>query len=424
MRVEGDVDNEVGSAWSVTPFRRFTVARALAWIGSTVTLVAMPLLVFQMSGSPALTGLIAAGEAVPYLILGLPAGALADRWNRRRVLMVTSGASSLVVASVPAAEWSGGLTVGHVLLTGLAVSALFVFFDAAAFGAVPEMVGRERLASATGLMMTVSTVISIAGPAMGGVLSAWLGPATAIGADALGFGAAAMMFRVMRWDTPEQPSGKRLAVRDLSSDIVEGLRFLWQSRIIRQLTLIGSAASVTGGAMTGLIVVVAVENLGMHSDDGRIGLLFAASAVGAFVSGLSLSRVQNRVRTGSVTLAALVASWAAVVMFALNESLVAAWLLLAAYQAAATLSILNGIVVRQTLTPNRLQSRVNTTARMVAWGGTPLGAALGGILAQAWSARAALMICSLVLPLAVLGALASGIWRVPRLGELAAEADV
>ncbi len=96
--------------------------------------------------------------------------------------------------------------------------------------------------------------------------------------------------------------------------------------------------------------------------------------------------------------------------------------MLAVFQAASTLSIMNGIIVRQSLAPDHLQSRVNTTARMIAWGGTRLGALLGGLLADHFGTNIAIVVCSAGTAVGAVFALSARLWRVPRLDKLGAGA--
>lgn len=413
-------DPAIASAWSVRAFRIFLVARTISWAGNAITVVALPLLVYQLSESPALTGLVAAGEAVPYLLFGLLAGALADRWDRKRAMVVTGGLSGIVMAAVPVLHLAGVLAPWHVILAGVAVSTLFVFFDAAGFGALPEMVGRPRLASANGVMVAVSTVVGIVGPAVGGVLVASLGAAWAIGIDAIAYVVAAVVTACVVWARAPRSSAP-LRPRRLVPEIAEGLRFIRDTPVVRILTVVGAGASLSGGAMLGLLVVVGVERLGMSSDGAELGLLYAATALGAFLVSLVMARIQRRVATGRISIGALAVSWAAQVSWAVVGSTPLALMVLVVFQMAATLLIMNGIIVRQSLAPDALQSRVNTTARMIAWGGTPLGALLGGLLAERLPLTAAILICSIGTLLGLLGAFRARLWRVPRLAVLVEE---
>ncbi|MBX3029609.1 MAG: MFS transporter [Chloroflexi bacterium] len=412
--------SDPGSAWALPTFRLFLVARAISWTGNAVTLVALPLLVFQLTGSPAMTGLVAALEALPYLMIGLLAGALVDRWDRKRVMILTGLGSGAALGAIPLLDGLGMLAAWQVLVAAAIVSTLWVFFDAASFGAVPEMVGRPRIASAQSAMTSVSTLTMLLGPAVGGVLVAAVSAPWAIGLDALAYVVAAILTARVHWtrhaadDRADQPRST------LRADIAEGIRFIWTTRIVRLLTIVGAGASISGGAMLGLTVVVGIEHLGMDEDGSEVGLLYAATALGALLAALAVHRVQDRVPTGRITIAALAISGLAQVAWAVVSSIAIGLAVLVVFQGAATLSIINGIVVRQTMAPMHLQSRVNTTARMIAWGGTPLGAGLGGLLAEHLDLSAAIIICSGGTLVGLLVALLTSLRSAPRLAVLAA----
>src|SRR4051794_26220495 len=121
-------------------FRRYWIARVLSVTGSLVTAVALPVLVYRLTGSPVLTALVSALEAAPYLVFGLFAGALSDRWNRRSVMVSADLINALVIGSVPLAHWFGVLSVAHVLVAAFVVQSVFTFFDGANFGALPVLV--------------------------------------------------------------------------------------------------------------------------------------------------------------------------------------------------------------------------------------------------------------------------------------------
>ena len=129
-------------------FRRYWVAREVSIAGTFVTAVTLPVLVYRLSGSPSLTALITVVEGVPYLLFGLFSGALSDRLDRRRVMVVADVIAGLTIASVPVAFWLGSLTAVHALAAGFLAQTAFVFFDGAAFGALPAIVGRDRIGQA------------------------------------------------------------------------------------------------------------------------------------------------------------------------------------------------------------------------------------------------------------------------------------
>lgn len=378
-------------------FALFLAARVVSWTGSAISAVALPILLYDRTASATLAGLLTALEALPYLVLGLPAGALADRWDRRRTLRFCSWLSAALIAAIPIAARLDVLTTTHIMLTGPAVSAVFVFFDAAAFGALPALVGRDGIAHATGRMMSASTLIGLIGPSAAGVLVAWLSAPGAVALDALSYVAAALL--LTRLPLSAAPSGADDAEpperRALVADMAEGVRYIRRHPVIRPLTLLGMGNSLTEGAVVGLIVVTAVRQFRMDVDDARIGLFWAGAALGALLAAMTLPRLQKSVPVGWITLGGLAANAVFLACWAQAPGLAVGLAALAAWQAANTLVSLNGIVIRQQLTPDHLQSRVNTTARMIAWGGHPLGAATAGVAADAWGTRTALTLACL-----------------------------
>lgn len=174
-------------AITVPVFRKYVGIRGLALLGNALSLVAMPLLAYRLTGSAALTALVASGTFWPYLIFGLPAGALADRWNRRKVMVWASALGALVLATVPAAALADMLTYPQLLIAELVVASLFVFSDAASFGVLPQLVGRGGIASATSAMMIVHSSLMLVGPAVAGVLIAVADPALVIAVDVVAY---------------------------------------------------------------------------------------------------------------------------------------------------------------------------------------------------------------------------------------------
>jgi MFS family permease len=346
------------------------------------------MLLYQRTGSAGLTALLTAVEAVPYLCFGLFAGALADRWSRRRIMTVASWLDAALLATIPLAAALGMLTTAHLLVVGLMAAVSAVFFDAAAFGALAAVAGRDRLPQATSTSMSVYTIIGLAVPVAGGAVATVIGPAQAIALDALSFAVAATLLA----GTPiaERPGDASEKPR-VRAQIAEGLRFILGHPQIRALTLLGIGNSLTGGAVLGLLVATVVRHLGLADDDPRIGWFYAATAIGALAATMALPRLSRRFPVGWITLGGLCANFVLLLAWAFADTVSYALVALGLWQACNTLVVVNGILARQQATPDELQGRVNTTARMIAWGGQPLGATLAGGLAELYSVRAALI---------------------------------
>jgi MFS family permease len=369
--------------WSDRDFKRFFSSRTISFAGSSLTYVALPVLVYTMTRSPLLTGVVAGFEAVPYLMFGLVAGALADRWNRQRLMIVSDVLSAATLGSLPLASALGVLTVGHVLVVSAIAPTLFVFFDAANFGAVPLLVGRKRIAEANSAIWAAATIGDIAAPAAAGVLLAIVSPTTLIGVDAATFAASAFLIRAVRRpmsDPARDTVGSGLT--GLRRDVADGVRFLVRHVQVRTMTILGACQSIAGGAFVGQMVVWADRSLSVRAGDFRLGLVFGAWGVGALLASVVTPRLSRRYGAARITLLALPASAVLAVGTALAPDWVTGAFLLGAWSSAYMLVVINAINYRQQETPEPLMSRVNTAGRMLSFGaGFPLGALLGGVVA-------------------------------------------
>lgn len=377
-------------------FVRYWTARVVSLAGSAATYVALPVIVYRLTGSPLVTGLVSALEAVPYLCFGLVAGALADRLDRRRVMVAADLLSAAVIGSVPVAAGLHALTTAQVLVVAALAATVFVFFDAANFGALPTLAGRGRIAAANSAVWSAGMVVEIAVPAATGAAFALLAPSSVLAVDAATFVASALLVRAIVRPL-SAPDRARAASRRLRAEVREGLHFLWRHPTVRPMTLVGTTQSVSGGAYVGQLVVYADRALGVRTSDPRLGVLYGAWGVGALVASVLLPGLVRRVGTARLTLLALPCSAALALSLAVAPNYATGLMLTALWGVAYMLVVVNAITHRQEATPEPLQSRVNTTGRMLSWGvGSPLGAFLGGAVAQAAGVRWALVVSGLV----------------------------
>ncbi len=268
----------VPSVWRDPAFRRFLAAEVASEAGTAVSLVVLPIVVFSITGSPAQTGLLTALEALPYLVFGLLAGALADRVDRRRLMVGGDLARAVLVGSVPLAAALDVLTIAHVYLAALGVAVVFVWADAASFGALPALIGRERLPAANSARWSAAAL--------------WLDSASYL--VSAGLLLSIRRSFQLRDDPAGQPPPGPARAR-VGRDIADGLRFLWRHPLVRPLTLLGFGNSLTGGAVIGLLVVYGVQALGLDPTDGRLALLYTAGAAGSLVASLLLPWLSRRI---------------------------------------------------------------------------------------------------------------------------------
>jgi MFS family permease len=164
--------HESDSLWRNPAYVRLFAAHAVTTAGSWITLAVMPLLVYQLTGSALHTALLTTVEFVPYPLFGLFAGAVADRLDRRRIMVAAELVSGIALASIPIASAFDALTLPHIYVAAVLAMTMYVWFDAANFGAVPALAGRERVVQAQSAIWSVATFTGIVAPALGGVLAA------------------------------------------------------------------------------------------------------------------------------------------------------------------------------------------------------------------------------------------------------------
>jgi MFS family permease len=374
-------------------FRRYWWARIASLTGSLITAVAMPVLIYRMTGSPFLTALTTTLEALPYLLIGLFAGALGDRWDRKRVMVRADLVNVVLIGSVPVAWWLGVLTVPHVLVCALLVQAFFTFFDGANFGALPVLVGRERVGAANAAIWGFGGVLDLLVPATVGLALAVVHPADLLGVDALSYVASALAVRaITRPLSSPREHAKPLSTTVLLADVAEGVRFLWRHPGVRSMTLIGMLQSVGGAGFMALVVVWCDRVLGIGTSGWRFGLLFSVWGIGGILASVVMPRLLRRTTPAALTLAAIPVSAVAGLGVALSRHWAVATALMVVWGLAYQLVIIATLTYRQQETPEHLLSRVNTAGRMLSWGvGWTLGSLVAGALAEQVGARAAMV---------------------------------
>ncbi len=398
------------SLWADRDWRRYWISRIVSYAGGTITYVAAPILVYSLSGSPLLTGVTAATEGLPYLLFGLLAGALADRMDRRRVMVGADLVNAAVLATVPVAAAMGRLTAAHVILAGLVTMTVFVFWDAANFGAVPTLVGKQRIREATNAVWGTTQVFDIVLPGLVGVLVAWIAPSSLYWVNAFTFLASAFLVRSIVRSLTGERDGEHRPLRD---DVLTGLRWLWAHTTLRAMTFIGTTVSFSMGAVMGQLVPFADQVLGIRQGDVRLGGVFAVFSLGGLVGTLA-GRWLRPFSPARVSLVSTSVMAILIVLMPWPRDYRVTFVLVFLFGAANLVSVVNNITFRQEETPEDMQSRVNTTGRMLSWGlGAPAGALLGGIVAGAFGPAWGMASGSIVVVIGVTLGWMSDLRRIP-----------
>ncbi len=222
--------------WRNRSFLFFWTGRAISLLGTGITSIVLPILVYRLTSSALLTSLLATLEVLPYLLFGVFAGDVADRANRRWLMVSCDILNAFLLGGIPVAGWFHVLTVSQIFVVALLSASVFVWFDAAEFGTIPSLVGRKHLVSATSAITSMSTIVGIVGPALGGALIATIGLTPALNVDASSYVLSAIsLLLIPRAFSTVQKSehGVQLQHYQTLANIREGVHFLWHHRLVR-----------------------------------------------------------------------------------------------------------------------------------------------------------------------------------------------
>jgi MFS family permease len=352
---------------------------ALSNLADGVMKVALPLVAIRFTDSPTLIAGLTFAFTLPWLLFALTAGAFADRFDRRRLMLIANSARAAFLAILTIAALFGIGSIWVLYAAAICVGVAETIYDTSAQSILPQVVGRDALSRANGRLYAAElTTNQFIGPPLGGFLVA-AGIALAFGAPVILWALAIGILLLMRGDfSTDHP--RNTTIR---TDIAEGLRFLWSNTLLRALAIMVGIFNFAGNATFTILVLYAVGPASaMGLSDLGYGLLLTASAAGSVFGSFLAERLEHRfgrARTLTVTILGSFISLAAPA-FTTNPYVIAAGF----FVGGVTISTWNVITVslRQRITPTRLLGRLNSAYRLVAWGTIPLGAIVGGILAQ------------------------------------------
>ena len=347
-------------------FRFLWIGQIISGVGRQVTVVALPFQLYVLTGSTLAVGLLALVQLVPILAFALGGGAVADAVDRRRLLLITqlglagAAGSLFLLASSPTAPIWGYYVVAFV------AAGLGAVDQPARSSAVPRLVPRERLPAAIALNQLGFQVMAVAGPALGGILIAWVGVAAAFAFDAVTF-AAAIVALLLIAPIPPHPG----AARPSLATVKEGLRFVRRRRIILSTFVIDFVAMVFG-MPTSLFPALALDVFGVGA--AGLGLMAAAPAAGALVGATLTGWVGGIQRPGRAVIVAVAAWGLAITAFGLSTwSFALALVFLALAGAADVISAVLRSAIVQLETPDEIRGRVIGVHILVVTSGPRLG---------------------------------------------------
>ncbi|HSQ41286.1 MAG TPA: MFS transporter [Fibrobacteraceae bacterium] len=381
-------------------FRLYFAGQVVSLVGTWMQNIAQSWLVYRLTGSSAMLGLVGFVSQIPVLMLTPVGGNLADRWNRRRLLVATQGVSLFLAFILALLTLTGWIRVWQIPVLAVLLGIVNAFDMPTRQSFVVEMVGKTDLHQAIAYNATAFNAARLIGPAVAGVLVAWIGEGWCFFVNGVSFLAVIASLLAMRmppWKPPKHS-------RNDWSEALQGFHYVRQTLRVRAVVVLLAVSSVMGTFFMVLMPVISCDIL--HGDSRTQGILMASSGLGALLSALQLTRVhgapdpdfiERRIAWSSICFGLCLAA------FAFSRNLHLSMLLLVGVGFCMVGMVARVNTLLQTLVPDHLRGRVMAIHAMAFLGMTPFGALLSGAAAQ-----------RLGVPLTIfLGALATtaaGVW--------------
>jgi MFS family permease len=386
-----------GGLWGHADFLKLWTGQSISEFGSQVSGLAIPwLAAVGLHASPLQFSLLGVLGFLPFILFALPAGVWVDRLRRRPILIVGDASRAVLLAVIPVLWALDLLQMWHLLAISFIVGVLTVFFDVAYQSYLPSLVDREQLVDGNAkLQLTVSTA-QVAGPGLAGALIAAITAPYAIVLDAVSFVVStAFLLRIRRPEIlPERSEGAPKP--KMLPELKEGLAFVVRHPHLRAIAACTGSSNFFGAIGFTIALLYLVRTL--HLSSFEVGLYFAMFGAGSIVGALAANPVQRALGVGrAIVLPALLFP-----VFSFTVPLapkgfplpiLIAGALVGGYSQVAY--NITQVSLRQAITPERLQGRMNASMRWIVWGTLPLGQLAGGAIATASTLKTALWVSAI-----------------------------
>jgi MFS family permease len=370
-------------------FHKALVASGFANLADGVLWVALPLLAVQLTRSPVLIAGVTVAARLPWLLAPV-AGALADRLDRRQSMVRVNLVRTVLLGGLALAVVADLATLPLLYAVAVLLGFAETLFDTSAQSLLPAVVSRDDLTRANSRLFAVELVANeFVGPPLGGLLAA-AGRGLALGLPAAAYLVGAACLALLAGSFRAVGAGPAGSTR-FRDDIAEGARFVWRHPVLRPLAVMLGMGNLAFAAFFSVFVLYVVAPGPMGLSGAGFGILSATVGVGSLLGtwlAVPTERRLGRVRTLVVS---VVLSTAGLVVPILTASPVLVGISLAVCGVSMVLWNVITVSLRQRITPDRLLGRMNASYRLVGWGTMPLGALLGGALAEALGLRGAFL---------------------------------
>jgi MFS transporter, ENTS family, enterobactin (siderophore) exporter len=358
-------------------FRTLLIGQGISAVGDAVSFTALPLLVLILTGSGLAMGIVGVLESIPDLVFGMVAGVFADRWDRRRMMLVADVGRACLTALIPLSVVVGAPTLVVVFLVAAPMSVLRSVFLAAYTASLPNLVGRSQLARANSIFEAIYSFGYILGPGLAGLLVATIGAAQTIAIDAASYAASSVALFFIRRPLTARRDHPPL---DLVAEMRVGIAYVASHRVLRDAIAFWGLVSVISAGLVPAVAYYVVQEQGQEAS--VLGLILSAYGLGAFLGAILTSRLRMR-RAGRLMLGGnLVRGLALVAIVAVGSigAMVGAALIAGIVDSVVLITY---ITLRAAASTDEVIGRVGGTARTISLGLQPIGYITAGLLIDA-----------------------------------------
>ncbi|MEV5156693.1 MFS transporter [Streptomyces werraensis] len=384
-------------------FNKVWVATIASSVGDGVQMAALPLLAIHLTSDPLLIGAVGAIGMLPWFLFGLPAGALVDRWNRKKVMLRADLVRLVVLALLTVAVLTDQASILLLIVAGFVLGCGDIFFDIAAQAVMPVVASGERELIRANSRISAAQINGeqLAGPPLGGALFSLSHSLPFLG-NAISYLVSAVYVGSLKGDFGNAPAEEPTR-KNLRAEVAEGLRWLLRHRVLRALAGTAAVGNLVFTAKMALLVLLARNHLGL----GEIGygLLLSSTAVGAFLGSFLSSSISKRIQVGSMRCVGMSVEGLAVVGLGLTRSPWVAGAMMAVIGFSMSVQIVIVGSLRQRLAPPEIRGRVLSASRLISLAGAPFGGVLGGYLAGEFGLSTPFVIGGLLMVLVALATL-------------------
>jgi MFS family permease len=369
-------------------------AETISQFGTQVSQLALPFIAITILDASAFAvATLGTVEFLPFLLFTLPAGVWVDRLPRRMILIVSDYGRAALLASVPVAYAFDALTLAQLFVVGFLVGTFTVFFDVSYQSYLPSLVQRDQIIEGNSKLEVSRTVSQITGPGVAGGLIGLITAPYAVLVDAISFLASGAFLSAIRKQEQRPAPSAEAAKPRMRSELLEGLQYVVRHPLLRPQALCTGTSNFFSNVTFSIFLVYAVRTLDLSA--AEVGLIFTLGGPGGLIGALLSQRITRRFGVGPTTVAMTLLFGGAGFLIPLapqsfpHPFLVASNLI---FGFSVVVYNITQVSLRQAITPERIQGRMNSVMRFLVWGTIPLGSLTGGALASTIGLRETLFV--------------------------------